>query len=220
MRLSRHLTALALAVPFVLLPAAPAAAACTVSVTLPNYEPASLTVAPGTTVTWCWTGDNHSVTGNGGGFDSHPACTAQATASCGQTGYQVSRQISATFAYHCKVHSGMQGQIVVAQPSPTATTPSPTPSRTTAPPTRTPSPTPTVRPTTPSPTPTRTPTPTPTPTTAAPLPPTSAPVTTSPAPLDPPPAKPNTGVAVGVGLLVAAAALGGATVLWLRGRGA
>lgn len=41
-------------------------------------------------------------------------------------------------------------------------------------------------------------------------------MTESPEPLDPPPAKPNTGVAIGIGLLVAAASLGGAATLWLR----
>jgi uncharacterized protein involved in exopolysaccharide biosynthesis len=35
--------------------------------------------------------------------------------------------------------------------------------------------------------------------------------------LDPAPAKPKTGLAIALGLLVAAASLGGAAVLWLKG---
>lgn len=220
MRYSRHLAVLAFG-GLVLFPVAPAQAACTVNVASFEYSPATVTVAPNTPVTWCWTGDNHSVTGTG--FDSHPACPP----TCGNTGYEVTRSFSSTFTYHCEVHSSMQGQVVVQQPTPSPSkTASPTPSRTTAAPTRTPTRTPTPAPTT------RTPTPVPTPSSVtpsvAPLPPTTAPPTTvapttpstSPEPLDPAPAKPKTGVAIAVGLLVAGAALGGGVLIWLRGRGA
>jgi plastocyanin len=213
---------LALAAPSVLL-ASPASAACSGNVTVASfsYTPATLNVTRGTTVTWCWTGGPHSVTGTG--FDDPPGCTSTG-ARCGNAEYTFSRVFSTagTFAYHCKVHSSMQGSIVVGQPSPTPskttrppTTPpatrTPTPSRTTTPPTTTPPP-PIAPPTTTAP-PTTAP-----PTTAAP------PATTPPAPsatplvLDPAPKKPRTGLAIGVGLAVAVLAFGGAAAVWLRGR--
>lgn len=207
------------------LPMPPAHAACTVTVASFSFSPSPETVAPGASVTWCWTGDNHSVTSDTAGvFDSHPtACPP----TCGNTGDDFTHVFAqpGTFDYHCKVHSGMTGRIVVAQPAPSKSA-SPTPKPATK------SPTPTPARTTPAPVlttpPTRFPTPTPTaPTTA---PPTTAPPATTTTPpaspsttpaaveIDPAPAKPKTGLAIALGLLVAAGALGGAAWLLLRGR--
>lgn len=148
-----------------LLPLAPAhAATCNVTVDLPNYSPATLHVAPGTSVIWCWASDSHSVTGSG--FDSMVR----------DTGAMFSHTFSAagTYAYHCVNHSTMKATVVVqaATPSPTHTTPP----HTTTPPSPRPTTTAprlvtTTRPATTAPAPTTSPapsrTPTPTRTTAA-----------------------------------------------------
>ena len=213
MDLTRPLLVLALAAPSLLL-AAPAHAACDVSVQNP-YSPANKTVAAGTVVTWCWTQSNHSVTADDDSFTSGVQ-NSQAT-------YQ--HAITATVSYHCEVHPSMHGTITVASGSPSPTkskTPTPTPTKTTPPPTHSPTPT-----RTPSPTPTTaSPTTTPPPATTSAPPTTLAPSTVEPttvtptaiAPLDPPQAKPKTGVAIAVGSLVAVGALGGAVWLFLRGR--
>jgi plastocyanin len=212
----RPLAALALATPLLLV-ATPAYAACDVNVQLPNYSPAVKSVPAGTTVTWCWTGDSHTVT-----FDDGPTSPQQDT---GAT-YTRTFTTSGTYAYHCKVHSSMKGSVTVpgATTAPPHTTAPPTtrpPAKTTAPTTR--PPTTTAAPTTPARTTPPVTTAPPTTTTPPTTPPTTAPVVASPsaAPtiaIDPPPAKPKTGVAVLAGLLVAAGALGGAGWLLLRHR--
>jgi plastocyanin len=225
----RPLAVLALAAPAaLLLPATPASAACDVTVASFSFTPTTLTVAPGTTVTWCWTGDNHSVTADAGSFDSHPTCPA----TCGNTGYTYNHTFNAagTFAYHCRVHtSSMKATITVKQPAPSPSTKPPaTPTRTSASPSRTASPTP---PRTTPPATTAPPSTTPPATTPATTPPvTSPPATTEPpanaapsatappAALDPAPAKPRTGLAVAAGLAVAVLSLGGAAAVWLRSR--
>jgi plastocyanin len=128
--------ALAAAASFVVLPAAPAHAGCDVTVDLPNFSPATLHVAAGATVTWCWASDSHSVTGTG--LDSDVRDTGATFTHAFAT--------AGTYAYHCKIHSTMQATVVVqaASPSPTHTT--------------TPKPVPTTRPpaaTTPPPAPTK-----------------------------------------------------------------
>lgn len=211
----------------VVLPASPAAAACDVTVRITGYAPARFEVARGGTVTWCWAEGNHSVTGTfaNSGVRAKDATFTHTFAAVG------------TFEYVCMIHESMTGQVVVEQAAattpPASKSPSPSPKPSTKPPTtpaRTTSPvpraqastTPAVIPTSPpaSATPTQVLTTAP----ATTEPPT---ITTPPSPspttvadIDPAPAKPKTGLAVAVGLVVAAGALGGAAWLLLRGRGA
>ncbi|HWL36723.1 MAG TPA: hypothetical protein VNQ77_11065 [Frankiaceae bacterium] len=227
----KHSLAVLMLLGAVVLPASPAAAACDVTVRITGYAPASHDVARGGTVTWCWAEGNHSVTGTfaDSGVRAKDATFTHTFATAG------------TFSYVCSVHGSMTGQIVVKQAAATtppvsmspsvkpstrpATTPPATPARTTSPvPRAQASTTPAVIPTSPQAT-------TAPPTTAAP---TTAPATTEPpattnapspsattvADIDPAPAKPKTGLAIGLGLVVAAGALGGAAWLLLRGRGA
>jgi Plastocyanin len=88
--------------------AAPLAFAGSASVTIQNYafHPATLTVAPGTTVTW--TNDDgvaHTVTAADGSFKSG--------------GIDHGKTFSHTFSkagdykYHCSYHSDMNGEVVV-----------------------------------------------------------------------------------------------------------
>jgi plastocyanin len=66
------------------------------------YDPATLSVTSGTTVTWAWIGGSHSVTFSDDDSDIKSSGTFQRTfASTG------------TFPYHCRVHSEMTGSITV-----------------------------------------------------------------------------------------------------------
>ena len=71
------------------------------------FSPASITVAVNTTITWT-NKDNlsHTVTSNTGAFDS---------GLIGVSGGTYSHQFTTagTFVYHCAVHSGMTGTVVV-----------------------------------------------------------------------------------------------------------
>ena len=222
MNLARPLAVLALAVPAALLPATAAHAACDVTVQFAGYQPNPKQVAPGTTVTWCWNEDNHSVT-----FDLTNDSGVK------DTGATYSRTFSTagTYAYHCTIHSSMQGTIKVgtATTSPPTHSPTPTPTHTTEPPTHSPTPARTTAPPATTPPPSRTATPSATPArttspaahpTSAVAAPTATAVPTSPSttPLADRPAKPKTGLAIGLGLVVAAVALGGAAWLFVRGR--
>lgn len=228
MNLWRPLTALALAASSaLLLPATPASAACNVTVASFSFTPSTLTVTPGTTVTWCWSDAGHSVTSDTpGAFDSNPACPP----TCGEQGKTFTHTFTTTsgspFTYYCRAHkSSMTGSIVVRSPSPTPTKTTRPP--TTPPATRTPTParTTTAPPTTRPPT---TPATTAPPTTVPPTttaPPTTPPATPTPSEtpavvLDPAPTKPKTGLAIGIGIAVAVLAFGGAAAVWLRGRSA
>lgn len=216
----------------VVLPASPAAAACDVTVQLSGYAPAQHEIGRGGTVTWCWSEGDHSVTGSFGdsGVREKDATYTRTFAKAG------------TFTYVCTRHGSMTGRIVVrsaaATTPPASTSPSAKPSAkpTTSPPTtpaRSTSPVPRAQAST---TPaviqtTAPPSATATPATAAPttaLATTEAPATTdAPSPtattvadIDPAPAKPKTGLAIALGLVVAAGAFGGAAWLLLRGRSA
>lgn len=72
-----------------------------------SFQPATLRVRPGTTVTWvnCEGGDAHTSTSNTGAWDS-PLLQPGSTFSraFGQTG---------TFDYHCTPHPFMTGSVVV-----------------------------------------------------------------------------------------------------------
>jgi plastocyanin len=92
-------------------PPASAAAGCTgsggtpVAIAGSAYNPASVTVAKGGTVTWTNTdGTTHTVT-----FDAGPDCGRMSQ------GATVSRTFAdaGTFTYHCTIHSFMKGTVVV-----------------------------------------------------------------------------------------------------------
>src|SRR4051794_600185 len=92
------------------------------------YSPASLHVDPGDTVTWHFTGPdlNHSVTSDDGqseSFDSDPNTTSPLHAPTDTFSHTFAA--AGKFTYHCKVHSFMQGTVVVgdAGPGPDTTPP-------------------------------------------------------------------------------------------------
>src|SRR5215207_6548556 len=83
------------------------------------FEPATVTVPAGATVTWTNTGSRpHTVTADDGSFDSGRL----------DPGEQFSQTFDqpGTFTYHCGFHPEMQGEIVVTeQAAESATTPEP-----------------------------------------------------------------------------------------------
>lgn len=82
-----------------------------VSVQDNSYSPATVTVTPGTTVTWTWSSSNyasHSVTFNDGNESS--AAKTSGT-------HQRTFTNAGTFTYYCEVHgTGMSGSVVVKAP--------------------------------------------------------------------------------------------------------
>jgi plastocyanin len=91
------------------------------SVTIKNiaFDPATVHVSVGGTVTW--TNDDsvsHSVTADDGSFDSNPSCHLDLLGEpvgCmtqGQT-FPHSFFNAGSFAYHCRIHDNMQGTVVV-----------------------------------------------------------------------------------------------------------
>lgn len=79
-----------------------------------SYDPGTITVTPGATVTWTHAGNfPHSVTADDSSWDSSPAgCSTTATAGCmsgGQT-FQRAFPAAGSFRYYCKVHGGPNGQ--------------------------------------------------------------------------------------------------------------
>jgi plastocyanin len=93
------------------------------------FEPETLTVAPGTTVTWTNTGHNrHSVVSLENLFNSHPECTGGpldpiADSKCMQVGesFQYTFTEPGLFSYYCYIHAdcddrgcrGMVGRVTV-----------------------------------------------------------------------------------------------------------
>lgn len=71
------------------------------------FSPASISVPAGTTVTWTNTGQSvHTVTADLGAFDSGTL----------SSGARFSHTFAApgTFAYRCRIHSGMVASVVVS----------------------------------------------------------------------------------------------------------
>jgi plastocyanin len=71
-----------------------------------SFTPATLTVAVGTTVVW--TNDDvvtHTVTSNSSSFDSGNLTPGNK--------FSMTFSTAGTYAYHCKIHSYMNGSIVV-----------------------------------------------------------------------------------------------------------
>lgn len=68
-----------------------------------NFEPAAVKVAAGDTVTWEWRGDNdHNVAGDA--FESPTQRDGT---------FRQRFDAPGTYAYHCTLHAGMRGTIVV-----------------------------------------------------------------------------------------------------------
>lgn len=108
------------------------AASHSVSIQYPNppdFNPQTLTIAPGDSVTWTNnSGIYHTVSGTG--FDSSPTCNTQTGIGCLQSGQTYTHVFNAAgnYPYHCNVHPSMTGTVVVQAPAPatTATTRPPT----------------------------------------------------------------------------------------------
>lgn len=80
-------------------------ATSSVTVSDNKFEPASIQVAPGTTVTWTWSSSasTHNVTfGDGTSGDKSPPATFQKTF-----------PTAGTFSYQCTLHAGMNGSVLV-----------------------------------------------------------------------------------------------------------
>jgi len=130
----RLLGALAAGVTLMLALAGPAGAADhAVAMKDDVFDPVSITVAPGDSVTWTNTGDHtHTVTADDGSYDSTNRLKTQTfTHTYGTPG---------SYPYYCKIHggpggAGMHGTVVVTAPATTTTTARPT--TTTAAPTTT-----------------------------------------------------------------------------------
>ena len=86
--------------------ALPAAAGSAVTVANFSFQPATITVPVGTTVTWTNTDSaGHTVAADDGSFTSGTLGTG---AMFGQT-----FSTAGTFAYHCSIHASMTGTVVV-----------------------------------------------------------------------------------------------------------
>jgi plastocyanin len=66
------------------------------------YDPSTLSVPTGTTVTWAWAGGSHSVTFSDDDSDIKSSGTFQRTFAA-----------AGTFPFHCRVHPEMTGTITV-----------------------------------------------------------------------------------------------------------
>ena len=77
-----------------------------ISVDLPAYTPDDLNVAVGTTVTWMNTDSvSHTSTSDANGWNS------EIVAPGGR--FSFAFQAAGTFPYHCAIHPGMVGTVVV-----------------------------------------------------------------------------------------------------------
>jgi plastocyanin len=84
-----------------------------------SYTPAEVQALQGDTVVWFWDGNdrNHSVTADPGqneAFDSDPNGPPDQNTHKPSEGFQHTFTQAGTFTYHCKVHAGMKGRVVVA----------------------------------------------------------------------------------------------------------
>jgi plastocyanin len=131
-------TALALAAAALL--TGPARADSSVAIKNVSFQPSSVTIHPGETVTWTnMDSAPHTVTSDTpGAFDSSPSCNPGTGLGCLNNGNTFSHSFAqaGSFPYHCKVHSSMHGTITVSAPAPPPTQPAPGP--TAAPTTRAP----------------------------------------------------------------------------------
>jgi len=109
----------------VVLPGEPAGAADkNVMIKGTKYNPTSVTVDPGDTVTWRNEDDTgHSVTFDDGSFDSHPTC-GQLLGTCMGQGETAEHSFDqpGEFTYKCKIHGSMVGTVTVKAAEVTTTT--------------------------------------------------------------------------------------------------
>jgi LPXTG-motif cell wall-anchored protein len=107
----------ALAAVFLLVLSASAASAASVSMTDNlTYEPSTVTISAGDSVTWTNVGTApHTVTADDGSFDSSPACPGNINECIGGgESYTHTFSTAGTFGYTCKVHgAAMSGTVVV-----------------------------------------------------------------------------------------------------------
>ena len=112
-------------------PTSSGAATAAVDIQDSRFVSATITIAPGDTVTWTESGQGtHSVTADDASFDSSPSCPG----TCLGNGSVFSHTFSATGVYHyyCHVHGGPGGQgmsgtiTVLAAETTTTTTAAPT----------------------------------------------------------------------------------------------
>jgi len=87
--------------------AAAAGAGAAIKIVDFNFDPSTITVKAGTTVTWTNSGTApHTVTADDGSFSSQSLAT-------GGT-FQQAFATPGTFAYHCAIHPSMKASVVVA----------------------------------------------------------------------------------------------------------
>ena len=82
-----------------------------------EYRPAEITVSIGSQVLWTHRGTaSHSVTADGGAFDSSPDCPTDLS-KCMMPGatFPFTFTTAGRFAYHCKVHGTLMAGTVVVQ---------------------------------------------------------------------------------------------------------
>lgn len=100
--------------------AAPARAA-DVKIANDAFDPSSVTIAQGDSVTWTWAGPdtNHSVTAEpnqADTFDSDPSGPPNSLTHPPGSTFKHTFDTPGTFTYICKVHSFMHGKVVVTGP--------------------------------------------------------------------------------------------------------
>jgi plastocyanin len=78
-----------------------------------QFSPGTSTAVTGQVVQWTVASDSvpHNVT-----FDSNPELSSPASLGPGET-WEVKFSVAGTYAYHCTIHSGMNGQLTVSQGS-------------------------------------------------------------------------------------------------------
>ncbi len=105
-------------------PTPPPAGGANVDVTDDTFTPATLTIAPGTTVTWTNRGSRRHTVTRTGQFDS-------GLLSAGQT-FSFTFTTAGTYAYVCDLHAPAMAGTIVVTGTPPAATPTPTPTPTPA----------------------------------------------------------------------------------------
>lgn len=89
-------------------PATSSAPVTTNQVTISNFafSPQTITVSPGTTVTWTNNDSTtHTVTSDNNSFNSNQLAPGN--------NFQFTFANTGTFSYHCSIHTNMTGQVIV-----------------------------------------------------------------------------------------------------------